>query len=139
MRSPADRREDAGDGWHRARTRGRPRSSRDSDHANDRLRRSARARARAGRAGARRHRKTDFGRADQGRGARSAGAPTLAGSAALAAISEILQQPLDVIQLDLWPRAFAKALAQFLQNAPRALGIDLTRQLYAVIVSAAPL
>ena len=43
--------------------------------------------------------------------------------------SEILQQPLDVIQFDLRTRAFAKALAQFFQNAPRALGIDFARQL----------
>src|SRR5690554_371862 len=49
--------------------------------------------------------------------------------------SEILQQPLDVIELELWAEALAVPLAQFLENAARALHVDLARNLDRGVVA----
>src|SRR5215831_387121 len=48
---------------------------------------------------------------------------------------EIPQQPLDVVELELRAEAFAEAPAQFFQNAPRALHVDLARHLDRGVVA----
>src|SRR4029450_13733879 len=50
-------------------------------------------------------------------------------------ILEISQQPLDVFELELRAEAFAEAPAQFFQNAPRALHVDLARHLDRGVVA----
>jgi predicted Zn finger-like uncharacterized protein len=54
--------------------------------------------------------------------------------------SEILQQPLDVIELKLRPEAFAEPLAQLLENTSCPLSIDLTghfdRQVVTIVATA---
>src|SRR5262249_12813868 len=49
--------------------------------------------------------------------------------------SEVLQKPLDIVELKLRPKAFAEAFAQLLQNAPRPLRVDLAGNLYSKIVA----
>src|SRR5258708_18222176 len=49
--------------------------------------------------------------------------------------SEILQQPLDVIELELRPRRIGKTLAQFLEDAARALHVDLARDFHRNVVA----
>src|SRR5258708_30779426 len=48
---------------------------------------------------------------------------------------EIPQQPLDIFELELRTEVLAEAPAQFLENAPRALHIDLARHLDRSIVA----
>ena len=48
---------------------------------------------------------------------------------------EIPQQPLDIFELELRAEVLAEAPAQFLENAPRALHIDLARHLDRSIVA----
>src|SRR5690242_20330490 len=52
----------------------------------------------------------------------------------------VLQQPLDIIELELRAKALTEALAQFLQDSPCALHVDLTRHLDrgVIAVVAAP-
>src|SRR5262245_31111459 len=50
-------------------------------------------------------------------------------------ILEIPQQPLDVVQLELRAEVLAEAAAQFFQNAPRALHVDLARHLDRGVVA----
>src|SRR4029077_15813719 len=49
--------------------------------------------------------------------------------------SKALQQPLDIVELELRATALAEALAQFFQNAARTLGIDLARHLHGDVVA----
>src|SRR5688572_33430255 len=49
--------------------------------------------------------------------------------------SKILQQPLDIIELELRPQRIGEALAQLFQNAPRALHVDLARHLHGDVVA----
>src|SRR4051812_19952078 len=56
-----------------------------------------------------------------------------------AARLEALQQPLDVVELELRPARLAEAAAQLFQNAARALRVDLAGHLEVrVVVIAAP-
>src|SRR5262249_57235500 len=48
---------------------------------------------------------------------------------------EVLQQPLDVIELELRAEALAEAAAQLLENAPSALHIDLARHFHCHVVA----
>src|SRR3984893_17530762 len=48
---------------------------------------------------------------------------------------EIPQQPLDVVELELRAEVLAEAPAQFFQNAPRALHVDLARHLDRSVVA----
>src|SRR5260370_36905523 len=48
---------------------------------------------------------------------------------------EIPQQPLDVVELELRAEVLAEAPAQFFQNAPRALHVDLARYLDRGVVA----
>src|SRR6266446_6715277 len=48
---------------------------------------------------------------------------------------EIPQQPLDVVELELRAEVLAEAPAQFFQNAPRALHVDLARHLDRGVVA----
>src|SRR5262245_21268010 len=48
---------------------------------------------------------------------------------------EIPEQPLDVVELELWAEVLAEAPAQFFQNAPRALHVDLARHLDRGVVA----
>ncbi len=50
-------------------------------------------------------------------------------------ILEISQQPLDVFKLELRAEVLAEAPAQFFQNAPRALHVDLARHLDRGVVA----
>src|SRR5215831_812878 len=50
-------------------------------------------------------------------------------------ILEISQQPLDVFELELRAEVLAEAPAQFFQNAPRALHVDLARHLDRRVVA----
>ena len=50
-------------------------------------------------------------------------------------ILEISQQPLDVFKLELRAEVLAEAPAQFFQNAPRALHVDLARDLDRRVVA----
>src|SRR5437660_4415125 len=50
-------------------------------------------------------------------------------------ILEIPQQPLDVFELELRAEVLAEAPAQFFQNAPRALHVDLARHLDRGVVA----
>src|SRR5215471_19640496 len=50
-------------------------------------------------------------------------------------ILEISQQPLDVFELELRAEVLAEAPAQFFQNAPRALHVDLARHLDRGVVA----
>src|SRR5262249_47228100 len=54
--------------------------------------------------------------------------------------SEILQQPLDILKFELRAEALAEAAAQFLDDAARALRVDLTghfdRNVVAVVAAA---
>src|SRR4051794_38627446 len=49
--------------------------------------------------------------------------------------SKILQQPLDVIELDLRARAVPQAAAELLEDAADALGVDLAGDLDRVVVA----
>src|SRR5215470_11923477 len=49
--------------------------------------------------------------------------------------SEILQQPLDVVELELRAEALAEAAAQLLENAACALHVDLARHLDGGVVA----
>src|SRR5438309_3794022 len=49
--------------------------------------------------------------------------------------SEIAQQTLDIIELDLRAQRIGEAAAQFLENAPRALDINLARHFYRNVVA----
>ena len=48
---------------------------------------------------------------------------------------EILEQPLDVVELELRPQRIGKAPAQLFQNAARALHVDLARHLDRDVVA----
>src|SRR6476646_10253429 len=48
---------------------------------------------------------------------------------------EIPQQPLDVVELELRAEVLAEAPAQFFQDAPRALHVDLARHLDRSVVA----
>src|SRR5207244_4173038 len=48
---------------------------------------------------------------------------------------EILQQPLDIFKLELRPEAFTEAPAQLLDDAARALRVDLARDLHGDVVA----
>src|SRR5262245_108670 len=48
--------------------------------------------------------------------------------------SKILQQPLDIVEFELRAEAFAEAAAQLLENAARALHVDLARHLDGGVV-----
>src|SRR5207249_49959 len=50
-------------------------------------------------------------------------------------ILETLQQPLDIFELELRAEAFAEAAAQFFEDAPRALHVDLARHLHRNVVA----
>ena len=50
-------------------------------------------------------------------------------------VSKILQQPLDVIELDLRTRGIAEAAAEFFEDAADALGVDLAGDLDRVVVA----
>src|SRR4029450_10753066 len=50
-------------------------------------------------------------------------------------ILEISQQPLDIFELELRAEVLAEAPAQFFQNAPRALHVDLARHLDRGVVA----
>ena len=52
-------------------------------------------------------------------------------------MSIILQQPLDVIELDLRPRRIGETAAQLLENAADALDVDLAGNLLREIVDVA--
>ena len=49
--------------------------------------------------------------------------------------SKILQQPLDIVELELRPQRVGKALAQLFEDAARALHIDLARHLHRHVVA----
>src|ERR1043166_5805617 len=49
--------------------------------------------------------------------------------------SKILQQPLDVVELELRTEAFAEAAAQLFEDAARALHVDLARHLDGGVVA----
>src|SRR6476646_326294 len=66
------------------------------------------------------------------RGARTSGRPRLR---RIAANLEVAQQPLDIFELELRAEILAEAPAQFLENAPRALHVDLPRHLDRGVVA----
>src|SRR5947209_10920884 len=49
--------------------------------------------------------------------------------------SKILQQPLDVVELDLRPRAIPQAAAELLEDAADPLGVDLAWDLDRVVIA----
>ena len=49
--------------------------------------------------------------------------------------SEILEQPLDIVELDLRPLGLAQAAAQLLEDATRALHVDFARHLHRDVVA----
>src|SRR6478735_5084841 len=49
--------------------------------------------------------------------------------------SKILQQPLDVVELDLRARAIPQAATELLEDAADALGVDLAEDLDRVVVA----
>src|SRR5690242_17173086 len=58
-------------------------------------------------------------------------------SAAQTGASVVLQQPLDVVELELRPRGIAEAAAQLLEDAADALHVDLAGDLLREIVDLA--
>src|SRR6478736_9817100 len=66
------------------------------------------------------------------RGARTSGRPRLR---RIAANLEVAQQPLDIFELELRAEILAEAPAQFLENAPCALHVNLARYLDRGVVA----
>src|SRR5262245_23868343 len=140
LRAAVDRYPHAGDGRHRAGARGRAQASGGDHPADDWLRRPARACARPRCVGPRRHRQAVLARHHAPRGERRA-----QGCAAADELSrprravvrrlEIPQQPLDIVELELRAEGLAEAPAQLLENAPRALHVDLARHLDRGVVA----
>src|SRR4051812_24678745 len=52
-----------------------------------------------------------------------------------ASASKILQQPLDIVELDMWARAVPQAASQLLENAADSRGVDLAGDLDRVVVA----
>src|SRR5690348_3851345 len=50
-------------------------------------------------------------------------------------VSEILQQPLDVVEFELRAQRIGEALAQFFEDAAGALHVDLARHLHGDVVA----
>ena len=48
---------------------------------------------------------------------------------------EILQEPLQIVELDLRPRGVAQTAAEFLEDAASALHVDLARHLHRSVVA----
>ena len=101
------------------------------DTADDRLCRPARTRARLERADPRRHHQAVLARGYPRRVV-SASMPQLKHRARpdlsqLTFFLEILEQPLEIIELDLRAQRIGEAAAQLLENAARALHVDLAR------------